>query len=64
MFWFIIAALSAIASLQTYRLVRRGRMLKSANAALSEANKTLFALNQQLQAAPFCLHPHCQIKDA
>ena len=51
MFWFIIAALSAIASLQTYRLVRRGRKLKSANTALSDANKTLFTLNQQLQAA-------------
>lgn len=47
---FLIALLSLVA-LQSWRLWRRGRLLRASNSALSEANKNLFGLNQQLQTA-------------
>ncbi|MFT5367667.1 MAG: C4-dicarboxylate-specific signal transduction histidine kinase [Candidatus Latescibacterota bacterium] len=50
-FWFqslIVILLSAIC-FQTTRVIRRGKKLRKTNHALSDANKKLFTLNQQLQ---------------
>ena len=49
--WFVVMMVVFIGavSVQTARVVRRDRRLQEANAALSDANKDLFGVNQELK---------------